>query len=616
MERQVFISYAAGDTDWTAERVKQLAEALHRRYVHVHLDVWHRRKLERNLSDAEWRTWMDESMASATHVLCLCSSRYFEAWKRNQSVSGGCGVAFESARIEAYLYEAKQNNKGHVLALVSEQGGREVIPKALKDACPKYKYGNSDDDQFLWSHLSGRLQVESGYASQATPDARAPVARLPAAEAEKSAENSKEQNSDLLDRAWRKALDQCSAKVRAEVLQEMQDAFSGQGVAPDRLEQALADAFERDGSTALRAHIKYALHHTHVNARLSSLSVEEGHQRNRLYLMLLIRSVALSCQSILRGAVEGNLRVPDAERRIAIAVASHVIYGHGVQLTIEPDGVRPDNLIDTAAFKDEHAYPPGQEPARTLVESEVKKWLGRELDGSKTPETRAELKAALDVHESKAYSRPILLDRGELLTDQVVRSLVKEFGMGIVDIAADGMPTNIPDGLWLDLCDQLDHQISDLTGHVASKSALPQPQLEPAQGSPPQPPQPTPPLQVNLHQTFSGAVGQSNVTTGSHSPIHAQHAVAAQTDAAHDPLTLAVFGFKTILDGHADLDNDLHELHTLLLRRDASPPALSLLLRLLRPLREAAQASVGAADAWERLRQAAHTYWPDSRNLF
>jgi hypothetical protein len=155
MERQVFISYAAGDKDWTAERVEQFAEALRRLNVHVHLDVWCRRSLGQNLADAEWRKWMDESMASATHVVCLCSSRYFEAWKRSESVSGGCGVAFESTRIEAYLYWAKQNNKGHVLALVSEQGGRDVIPNALKDACPRYTFGNSDDDQFLWSHLSG-----------------------------------------------------------------------------------------------------------------------------------------------------------------------------------------------------------------------------------------------------------------------------------------------------------------------------------------------------------------------------------------------------------------------------------------------------------------------------
>lgn len=569
MERQVFISYAAGDTDWTAERVEQLAEALHRLNVHVHLDVWYQRRLERNLGDAEWRRWMDESMASATHVVCLCSSRYFAAWKRDESVSGGCGVAFESTRIEAYLYEAKQNNKGHVLVLFSEQGGREAIPKALKDACPKYQYGNSDQEQWLWSHLSGRSPVVSGSLPQATSDASAQAERQSASETEQPAEKSKKHNSDLLDRAWRKALEQCSAKVRAEVFKEMQDAFNGQEFAPDKLERALMEAFERDGSTTLRAHINYALHHTHVNARLSGLTVEEGHQRNRLYLMLLLRSVALSYQSMLRGSVEGNLRVPDAERRIAIAVASHAIDGHGVQLTIEPGGVRPDNLIDTAAFKDEHAYPPGQTPARTLVESEIKKWLGRELDGSKTPETRANLKAALDVHESKAYSRPILLDGGVLLTDQAVRSLVKELGMGIVDIVADGMPTNIPEGLWLDLCDQLDDQIASLTRHVTPKSAPPDPKPQPA------------------------------------------HA-----DAAHDALTCAVVAFETALNDQADLKSDLRELHTLLLRKDPSPSALSLLPRLLRPLREASQASPGAADAWERLRHAAHTHWPDSRSFF
>jgi hypothetical protein len=329
--------------------------------------------------------------------------------------------------------------------------------------------------------------------------------------------------------------------------------------------------------------------------------------------MLLIRSVALSCQSILRGAVDGDLSVPDAEHRVAIAVASHVIYGHGVQLTIEPGGVRPDNLIDTAAFKDEHAYPPRQAPAISLFESEVRTWLGRALAQKNTSQTDADLKAALDLHESKAFSRPILLDSGELLTDQAVRSLVKEFGMGIVDIAADGVPANIPEGLWLDLCGQLDQQISGWTRHAASKSAPPELQL--TQGSTAQP-QPASPLQVNLHQTFSAPVGQSNVTTGSHSPIQAQHAAAAEPDAAHDALALAVFGVETALNDQADLKNDLRELHTLLLHKDASPTALSLLQRLLRPLREAAQASAGAADAWERLRHAAHTHWPDSRSLF
>jgi hypothetical protein len=225
-----------------------------------------------------------------------------------------------------------------------------------------------------------------------------------------------------------------------------------------------------------------------------------------------------------------------------------------------------------------------------------------------TSQTDADLKAALDLHESKAFSRPILLDSGELLTDQAVRSLVKEFGMGIVDIAADGVPANIPEGLWLDLCGQLDQQISGWTRHAASKSAPPVLQL--TQGSTAQP-QSAPP-----HQTFFTPVGQSNVTTGSQSPIQTQLPAAAQPDAAHDALALAVFSFERTLNDHADLKNDLRELHALVLRRDASSSALSLLPRLLRPLRETAQASPGAADAWERLRNAAHVHWPQSRDFF
>lgn len=160
VKRQVFISYAAKDTDWTAESVAAFAERLLGWGIHVHLDVWRQRSQGQKLADSEWRKWMDESMASATHVVCLCSPRYREAWARSESVSGGCGVAFESTRIEAYLYQDKQNNKGRVLALVTEQGGRKVVPNALRDPCPIYTLGNTDDEAYLRSHLTGHQEAQ------------------------------------------------------------------------------------------------------------------------------------------------------------------------------------------------------------------------------------------------------------------------------------------------------------------------------------------------------------------------------------------------------------------------------------------------------------------------
>lgn len=188
MDRQVFISYAAGDTDWTAERVEAFAERLSKQGMHVHLDVWHQHSQGRKLAESEWRKWMRDSMASATHVVCLCSSRYREAWKRDESVSGGCGVAFESTRIDRYLYRVKQENKGRVLALVTERGGREVIPDALQDVCPPYTLGNADDEALLWSHLSGRGGAQGSATERPAEGKQKPLQSLPGIDRKQSSQ--------------------------------------------------------------------------------------------------------------------------------------------------------------------------------------------------------------------------------------------------------------------------------------------------------------------------------------------------------------------------------------------------------------------------------------------
>ena len=156
MDRQVFISYAAGDPDWTAERVEAFANVLDTLGVSVHLDVRYQESLGQNIAPAVWREWMDGCLRAATNVVCLCSERYAQAWQRKESLSGGCGVAFESARIERHLYDSKQNNHGRVIVVVSGAAGSDVVPGALKDACPKYEWGNSKDDRYLRSHLSGQ----------------------------------------------------------------------------------------------------------------------------------------------------------------------------------------------------------------------------------------------------------------------------------------------------------------------------------------------------------------------------------------------------------------------------------------------------------------------------
>ena len=410
---------------------------------------------------------------------------------------------------------------------------------------------------------------------------------------------------DLLDRAWRKALDQCSAKVRAVVCDEMKKTFDGRSVSSAELEKALGEAFERVAPVKLLADVRYAM--GYPRAGFSGLSQEECGQRSVLYVLLLARAVAVWRQSDLRTKAVAGVIVPDADdsKRLAIAVAAHMISGQGLLLKIEPGAVRPDNLLDAAALTDAPAHPPGQPSGPSPLEVEIREWLRRVLNTPHEPLATELLKAYLDRFEDDHDARPILLDSKGSLADPAVKALVDQLRIGVVGIAANDRPANISPDDWQTLCHTFELKAFDLTGQAPTKQTHSEPHT-----------QPTPPLQVNVHQTFSAPVGQSNVTTGSHSPIQAQHAAAAQPDATHDALALAVFGFETALNDQADLKSDLRELHTLLLRKDPSPPALSLLRRLLRPLGEAAQASAGAASAWERLRHAAHTHWPDSRSLF
>lgn len=154
MARRAFISYAANDPDWPEADVRRLAEWIQRQGVEPLLDVWHVQSVGRKLSIDEWRTWMREGQTSADHVLCLCSSKYQQAWARDGSQSGGCGVAFESTYIEQHLYDRKQNNNGRVLTL-SRKHGQAGVPITLKAVCADYVWEGGDADGLLSSHLAG-----------------------------------------------------------------------------------------------------------------------------------------------------------------------------------------------------------------------------------------------------------------------------------------------------------------------------------------------------------------------------------------------------------------------------------------------------------------------------
>ena len=111
--RQVFISYASGDTDWPEPQVVEVADSLRSRGVTVHLDVWHRQALRRKASPSEWLKWMNGCLAQDPLVLCLGSTTYSDRFDSDNDVApAGKGVAFESVQVLRRLYNTKQRNEG------------------------------------------------------------------------------------------------------------------------------------------------------------------------------------------------------------------------------------------------------------------------------------------------------------------------------------------------------------------------------------------------------------------------------------------------------------------------------------------------------------------------
>lgn len=151
MERRVLISHVTDDPEWPPGQVEAVASAIQQAGIRVSLDLWHQREAKRHLSLAEWQGWMDASIDTATHILCLVSTRYRELWSRRRDVQGGFGVAFESIRLIHQLYLLKQHNDGRILTLRPENSGYDCIPRDLALDCPEYCWRAHLDD--LLSHL-------------------------------------------------------------------------------------------------------------------------------------------------------------------------------------------------------------------------------------------------------------------------------------------------------------------------------------------------------------------------------------------------------------------------------------------------------------------------------
>jgi formylglycine-generating enzyme required for sulfatase activity len=133
----VFISYASDDPQWPAGSVESLAVQFADAGARVYLDRWAVRDRRRKLSDDEWRAWMQQGLADASHVVCLGSTRYTALCDASSPAEvAGRGVAFERVEIEQLLYDSKQHNAGRVMLCLP--AGAEA-PRRLRGRCPQYR---------------------------------------------------------------------------------------------------------------------------------------------------------------------------------------------------------------------------------------------------------------------------------------------------------------------------------------------------------------------------------------------------------------------------------------------------------------------------------------------
>lgn len=164
--KKVFISHAADDAAWSAHEIEQLALAVEAAGGTVLLDHRHQTSMGRKLSPAEWREWMNASLADADHVVCLVSEEYQTHWARDPGTEGGFGIAHESIRIVHQLYFNKSRNDGKGLTVRKDGALRKLIPQDLQMDFPDYQWPSEKATLLL--HLTGQKQARS--AAPEDPD--------------------------------------------------------------------------------------------------------------------------------------------------------------------------------------------------------------------------------------------------------------------------------------------------------------------------------------------------------------------------------------------------------------------------------------------------------------
>ena len=158
--KKVFISYAADDPAWGSASVDSLAQAVDSVGAAVFLDSRHQESVGRKLSPTEWRTWMTNALAQADHVLCLASEKYAALWARDETLTGGFGVAHESIRMTHALYFRKNHNRGWIATVRQDGAQRAWVPPDLQLDCPDYEWER--ERGLLMRHVSGSPPMLGG----------------------------------------------------------------------------------------------------------------------------------------------------------------------------------------------------------------------------------------------------------------------------------------------------------------------------------------------------------------------------------------------------------------------------------------------------------------------
>lgn len=437
-----------------------------------------------------------------------------------------------------------------------------------------------------------------GVADTSSPEGNLSLARGP---------KPTHEGKDRTDLAWRNALKACDATVLTHAAKQLGrallDADVSVGVGVDDLEASIASALSQGEHWAKIGSLKSLIQEEPLPKAWSQEQIE---RLTSLQAMLMVRLCALAYADVVKVADEHGLCLPDDRNQLAVAVASHVISGHGVEISLGADGLRVTNLIDPAALVDESAQPPGQQRTQTPLEKEVKAWFRRALGGSVTEQGRQFMSGYLS--RSRDMARPLLIDRDGGLITPAVCAEARSLGMGVVQVGSPDRPSALDQSQWSDLCQALAFDLAHLG---AQPSALPQ-------GAPnamPTSQQQEQRIQVNLNQSFTGPVGQSNVTTGANSPIHAQYVpAAAASPSSTMPLTLAFAKLEALLSDTHEKDV-LHEFRDLVMERETSNSAQRRLPRLVADLQRSAQGQAEVTAAWSQLQTLMEAHWPELQSL-